>query len=51
MPATDLAAQGAKLRAKFAGLVDPVLGADAKALADRIEHIADLPTARALVAG
>ena len=47
VPATDLAAQGAKLRAKFAGLVDPVLGADAKALADRIEHITDLPSATA----
>ena len=51
VPATDLDAQGAKLRAKFAGLVDPVLGADAKALADRIEHLGDLPTARLLVSG
>ncbi len=51
VPATDLAAQGAKLRAKFAGLVDPVLGTDAKALADRIDHITDLPSARLLVGG
>jgi 2-methylcitrate dehydratase PrpD len=51
VPATDLAAQGAKLRAKFAGLVEPVLGADAKALADRIEHLADLPSVRRLVHG
>jgi 2-methylcitrate dehydratase PrpD len=50
-PATDLVAQGAKLRAKFAGLVGPTLGADAKSLADRIEHIADLSTARLLVGG
>jgi 2-methylcitrate dehydratase PrpD len=51
VPATDLAAQGAKLRAKFAGLVGPALGGDAKSLADRVEHIADLATARALVGG
>jgi 2-methylcitrate dehydratase PrpD len=51
VPASDLAVQGAKLRTKFAGLVDPVMGADAKALADRIEHISDLPTARLLVRG
>jgi hypothetical protein len=49
VPASDLVAQGAKLRAKFAGLVDPLLGAEAKALADRIEHVADLPSARGLL--
>jgi 2-methylcitrate dehydratase PrpD len=51
VPATDLGAQGAKLRAKFTGLVEPALGDDAKALADRIEHIVDLPSARLLVGG
>ena len=49
VPATDLVAQGRKLRAKFAGLVDPLLGVEAKALADRIEHITELPSARGLL--
>src|SRR4029078_8171225 len=51
VPARDLADQGRKLEAKFAALVDPLLGPDAKALAERIEQITDLPSARLLVAG
>jgi 2-methylcitrate dehydratase PrpD len=49
VPATDLVAQGRKLRAKFTGLVDPLIGVEAKALADRIDHIAELPSARGLL--
>ena len=51
VPATDLDAQGAKLRAKFSNLVEPLLGADAKALAERIEHVTALPSTRQLVSG
>ena len=51
VPATDLDAQGAKLRAKFTNLAEPVLGADAKALAERVEHVTALPSARQLVSG
>jgi 2-methylcitrate dehydratase PrpD len=51
VPATDLDAQGAKLRAKFSNLVGPFLGADAKALAERVEQLAALPSARQLVSG
>jgi 2-methylcitrate dehydratase PrpD len=49
VPAVDLAAQGRKLRAKFAGLVDPIIGVEAKALADRIDHLAELTSARGLL--
>ena len=51
VPATDLDAQGAKLRAKFSNLVEPLLGGDAKALAERIEHVTALPSTRQLVSG
>jgi 2-methylcitrate dehydratase PrpD len=49
VPASDLVAQGLKLRAKFAGLVDPLIGVEAKALADRIDHITELSSARGLL--
>jgi 2-methylcitrate dehydratase PrpD len=51
VPASDLADQERKLRAKFDALVEPVLGADAKALAERIDQLCDLPSARLLVPG
>jgi 2-methylcitrate dehydratase PrpD len=49
VPARDLVDQGRKLRAKFAALVEPVLGAEAAALADRIDHVDQLSSARQLV--
>jgi 2-methylcitrate dehydratase PrpD len=49
VPARDLVDQGRKLRAKFAALAEPVLGAEAAALAGRIEEVAQLPSARQLV--
>jgi 2-methylcitrate dehydratase PrpD len=51
VPAVDLDAQGAKLRAKFSNLVEPLLGDDAKALAERIEDLTALSSARQLVSG
>jgi 2-methylcitrate dehydratase PrpD len=51
VPATDLVAQGAKLRAKFSNLTEPLLGDDAKALAERVEHLTALTSARQLVGG
>jgi 2-methylcitrate dehydratase PrpD len=51
VPASDLAGQDAKLRAKFTALVEPVLGAEAKALAERIDQLDDLSSARLLVPG
>jgi 2-methylcitrate dehydratase PrpD len=51
VPATDLEAQGARLRAKFSSLGEPLLGADAKALAERVEHLTALSSARQLVCG
>jgi 2-methylcitrate dehydratase PrpD len=51
VPAADLDAQGAKLRAKFSNLVEPLLGDDAKALAERIEDLTALSSARQLVSG
>jgi 2-methylcitrate dehydratase PrpD len=50
VPASDLADQERKLRAKFTALVEPVLGADTQALAERIDQLRDLPSARLLVA-
>lgn len=38
-PASDFAAQGAKLRAKFDALVEPVLGADSARLADTLTEL------------
>jgi hypothetical protein len=49
VPAADLDAQGAKLRTKFSNLVEPLIGDDAKALAERIEDLTALPSARQLV--
>jgi 2-methylcitrate dehydratase PrpD len=51
VPATDLDAQGAKLRAKFSNLTQPLLGDDAEALAGRVDHITALSSARQLVRG
>jgi 2-methylcitrate dehydratase PrpD len=51
VPASDLADQDAKLKAKFTALVEPVLGADATALAERIDQLDDLASARLLVPG
>ncbi|MDY7105539.1 MAG: MmgE/PrpD family protein [Actinomycetota bacterium] len=45
IPATDLDAQGRRLRAKFDALAVPVLGSGAKALADRIDTLDQLPHA------
>jgi hypothetical protein len=41
----------AKLRAKFSNLTDPLFGDDAKVLAERVEHLTELSSARQLVAG
>jgi hypothetical protein len=55
VPASDVAAQGQRLRAKFAGLVDPVLGTARTArLIDgigRIDALADVRSLLALCAG
>ncbi len=40
VPATDLAAQAAKLRSKFSGLAVPIIGADAAGLADALLNVA-----------
>jgi 2-methylcitrate dehydratase PrpD len=51
IPAADLDAQGAKLRAKFDALVSPVLGFDAaQSLAEAIEHVEQVGDVRELVA-
>ena len=52
VPASDVADQGRRLEAKFAGLVDPVLGAGATAaLIAGIGRIDTLPDLRSLLAG
>src|SRR5262249_30640941 len=51
VPARDLAEQERKLKAKFAALAAPVLGADAKAPSERVDQIQALPSARQLVSG
>lgn len=48
VPATDLDAQGRRLRAKFDALAGPVLGTGAKALADRIDGLEHLRSATEL---
>jgi 2-methylcitrate dehydratase PrpD len=49
VPASDLEAQGVKLRAKFDGLVRPILGSTrADDLAGRLHLLAGLPSARDL---
>ena len=51
IPATDLAAQGAKLRAKFDALTASVIGDASNALAGRIAGLRHLPSACELVHG
>ena len=51
IPATDLTAQGVKLRAKFDALTASVVGDASIALADRIANLRHLPSARVLVHG
>ena len=51
IPATDLTAQGVKLRAKFDALTASVIGDSSIALAGRIANLRHLPSARVLVHG
>ena len=51
IPATDLSAQGVKLRAKFDALTASVFGDASIALAGRIAGLRHLPSARELVHG
>ena len=41
-PATDLHDQGAKLRAKFEALVEPVLGSGTQRLAESVSELQDI---------
>jgi 2-methylcitrate dehydratase PrpD len=50
VPASDLEAQGRKLRAKYLGLARPVLGERAEDLARRIENLAGVEDAATLFA-
>lgn len=51
MPASDLAAQGARLEAKFLSLAEPILGEErAKALAEAIDRLDEAPDVARLAA-